>query len=65
MKVIVDRIEENFLVVELENGKVFNIPREIMPEAREGDLINIKIDKNETKKRDENIKALMNDIFKD
>ena len=35
----------------------------IPPEAREGDVINITIDRNETSLRKENIKNMMNKIF--
>ena len=30
MKFVVDRIEENTIVVELENGKIVNVPREFL-----------------------------------
>ena len=45
MTLIVDRIEENFLVVELPNGKFVNIPREIAPTAKEGDVFIKETDK--------------------
>lgn len=64
MQVIVDRIEKNFLVVELEAGKVVNMPQELAPEAQEGDVITITISKEETKKRKENITKLMAEVFK-
>ena len=64
MQVIVDRVEEKFLVVELETGKVVNMPQELAPEAQEGDVITITISKEETKKRKENITKLMAEVFK-
>ena len=64
MQVIVDRIEKNFLVVEVETGKVVNMPRELAPKAKEGDVITITISKDETKKREQNIAKLMAEVFK-
>ncbi len=65
MKVIVDRIEENYLIIELENGKTYEIPKEIIPEVIEGDVINLEIDRKETKNRQKKIKNIMNQVFKD
>ena len=64
MQVIVDRVEEKFLVVEIDTGKVINMPRELASEAKEGDVITITISKDETKKRAENIAKLMDEVFK-
>lgn len=46
MKVIIDRIEGGFAVVELENGSHFNLPTGLLPEgAKEGSVIDISLDK--------------------
>lgn len=68
MKGIVDRIEGDFLVVELENEQMIDIPREKLRQAKEGDAIiingdTISIDKQETKKREERIKNLFDDLL--
>jgi len=65
MKVIIDRFEGDYAVVEIEVGKCVNIPKILVPNAKEGDVINIEIDKNETDEREKNIKNLMNNIFED
>ncbi len=65
MEVIIDRFEKEFAVVELEIGKFVNLPRILVPNAKEGDVVSITIDKNSTKKRKENIKNLMNNLFED
>lgn len=65
MKVIIDRFEGDYAVVEIEVGKCVNIPKILVPNAKEGDVINIEIDKNETEERKKNIKNLMNNIFED
>ena len=64
MQVIVDRVEKDFLVVEIEVGKVVNMPRELALEAQEGDVITITISKDETKRREKNIIKLMDEVFK-
>ena len=50
MKVIIDRFEGEYAVVELEVGKFVNMPKELVPDAHEGDVINIFIDEKETKR---------------
>ena len=51
MKVIVDRFEGDYAVVEIAIGKCVNIPRVLVPDAKEGDIIKIEIEKKETGKR--------------
>ena len=63
MKIIIDRFEGNFAVVEFDEGSGFADIELIPPEAREGDVINITIDRDETSLRKENIKNMMNKIF--
>lgn len=59
MYVIIDRFESDYVVVETENGKMLNLPKELFPSADEGDVIRIAIDYDETSKRHKNIKNLM------
>lgn len=64
MKWIIDRIEDDFAVIETENEKVFSIPLAVIPEnAKEGDVVFVTIDKAETLNRKERINSLMNDLF--
>lgn len=65
MKVIIDRFEGEYAVVELEIGKFVNMPKILVPDAHEGDVIDIYIDEKETKKRKKHISELMNDLFED
>ena len=65
MKVIIDRFEGNYAVVEIDVGKFVNIPKVLLPNAKEGDVIKIEKDKKETKNRKKNIQKLMNDVFED
>lgn len=66
---IIDRFEENFAVIELENMKMINLERYKIPEeAKEGYVINIgdtiTIDYDETKKRKSSIEELTKDLWK-
>ena len=67
MQIIVDRFEGEFAVVEYENKDkklcFVNIPKVIIPDAVEGDVIDITVNKDETKKRENNIKNLMDSLF--
>lgn len=63
MKVIIDRFEGEFAVVEIAKGSFANIPKLLVEGAKEGDVISIEIDRNETEARKKNIKNLMEDLF--
>lgn len=65
MKVILDRFEGEFAVLELDVGEVVSVPKVLVGNATEGDVINISIDKEETSKRKKKIENLINDVFKD
>lgn len=65
MKVIIDRFEGDYAVVEIDVNNFVNIPKVLLPGAKEGDTINIEIDKTETNQREKLIKDLMNKVFED
>ena len=66
MKVIIDRFEGDFAVVELPDKKMINMLKTLLPsEAKEGDVISITVDKEETKSRRAHIEKLMNDVWED
>ena len=61
---IIDRFEGDFAVVETANGFV-NIPRADIPAAaKEGDVLVLNLDKNETEARKKRIDGMMNNLFK-
>jgi hypothetical protein len=61
---IIDRFEGDFAVVETANGFV-NIPRADVPTvAKEGDVLVLSLDKDETEARKERIDGMMNSLFK-
>lgn len=65
MEVIIDRFEGEYAVVEITKGKIVNMPKVLVPDAKEGDVIKIIVDKEATKKRQEHVKDLVNDLFID
>jgi len=66
MRIIIDRIEEEFFVVELENKQIINVPKAIMPRnAKEGDVISIEVDVGESTERKKKINDLMNELWED
>ena len=65
MYVTIDRFEGDFAVAETEDNIFVNLPRCIVPDAKEGDVILITIDNDETAKRKKKIDGLMNKLFKD
>lgn len=66
MKVIIDRFEGNYAVVELEDKSTVDMPKLLLPkEAKEGDSIEIRIDTQETESRKKRVEKLMNDLWED
>lgn len=71
MRGTIDRFEEGFAVVELENREMINIKRDGIPrEAKEGDVLdldgeNISINHEETERRKKEIEKMMEDLFEE
>ena len=63
MEVIVDRIEGDYLVLELENKKHINVLKELVPNAVEGDIIDININYQKRVEREDKIEKLKNNLF--
>jgi len=64
MKYIIDRFEGEFAVVELGDRTFVNIPRKaVPPDAREGSVIDARIDEECTSDRSRKINNMMNDLF--
>ncbi|CDI48156.1 DUF3006 domain-containing protein [Clostridium tetani] len=67
---VIDRFEEEYAVVELEDGSMLNLPKlEVPKEAKEGDVLLIKldvsIDYNKTEKLKKEIEELTKDLWED
>ena len=63
MKVIIDRFEGAFAIVEMEDKTMVDIPKVLVPEAKEGDVIEISIDASGTDARKKRIDNLMDDLW--
>ncbi len=66
MKVIIDRFENNFAVVETEDKQFVNFPRQLVPTgAGEGSVLTINLDVGGTEQRRAKIADLMDKVWKD
>lgn len=65
MRVIIDRFEGDFAVVELDDMSVINVPRVLFKDAHEGDVIDIIVNNDESINRKRRINNLMDDLFID
>lgn len=64
MKFIIDRFEGDYAIVELEDKKMINVPKEILPEgACEGSVISIFIDEDETMNRRKKIEKMIDELW--
>ncbi len=63
MKIIIDRFEGEYAVVEMEDKTMVNIPRILLKGAKEGDVVSIEVDKEGTVEREKRIKKLMDDVW--
>lgn len=64
MRVIIDRFEGEFAVVEMPDKTTVNMPAVLLPEnAAEGDVLEITIDHEESQKRKEKISRLMEELW--
>lgn len=66
MKFIIDRFEEEYVLVELDNKSIISLPKILLPsEAKEGDILEIIIDKKLTESRRNEIQKLSNELWDD
>lgn len=65
MRVIIDRFEGNYAIVEMNIGNMCVIPRKLIPDAKENDVIDIDINEEETIKRKEEISELSKKVFEE
>ncbi|ABR47504.1 conserved hypothetical protein [Alkaliphilus metalliredigens QYMF] len=64
MKVIIDRFEGKYVVVELLDQTMVDMPIQLVPlNAKEGDVLEIKVDSEETKRRKARITKLMDELW--
>lgn len=65
MQVIIDRFEGDYAVVELPDGTFVDMPRILLEDANEQDVVEISVVKDETTKRKKNVDFLMESLFID
>lgn len=65
MEVIIDRFEGEYAIVEIDKDKFESLPKVLVPNAKEGDVVKILVDHDTTKKRKEHISNLMDNLFLD
>lgn len=65
MKVIIDRFEGDIAVLEMPDMQFVNAPAKLFEGAKEGDVISITIDTDETQTREKNIEKLMKQVWSD
>ena len=64
MKVIIDRFEGNFVVVELPNKTTVDMDIKLLePDVKEGDIIEIRTLRHETENRKNKVQDLMKELF--
>ena len=64
MKIIIDRFEGDFAVVETPDKTFFNVPKSLLSEFCEGDVIEIKKDTCETLKIKKSAEDAFNTLFR-
>ena len=65
MKLTVDRIEEDKVVLENESGQSAPVPAFLLPKVSEGDVLDISVNFEETKTRRNEVRERMNRLWKD
>jgi len=66
MKLIIDRFEGDFAVIELPDGRMVDCPKVMLPQnAKEGSILNISIDEAATTEKLQKVTEKMNRLFKD
>ncbi|MGN1112785.1 MAG: DUF3006 domain-containing protein [Acutalibacteraceae bacterium] len=64
MKVIIDRFEGDFAVVEIDEGSFSKLPKALVPKgAKEGSVISITAEESDTEARCEETDGLMDKLF--
>ena len=63
MKLTIDRVEHDIVMVEFPSGQVVALPLLLFPDAREGEIYSIEKDNQETEDRRKRIHAKMSQIL--
>ena len=63
MRVVIDRIEDGIASVELPDGKIICVPAELFAGCKEGDIVYITPNKEETEKKKQEIVIDVSGLF--
>jgi len=65
LKVIIDRFEGEFAIVEMPDKSFLQVPRQLFVDAKESDVVSIAVDSLETERRKQHITSMMDKLFVD
>lgn len=65
MKLIIDRFEGEYAVLEVKKGDLVKIPARLLENAAEGDVVEITVNRAEKDDRRKRIEKLENELFLD
>ncbi len=63
MQITVDRIEENIIVFVTQDGKTFEISKDIFPTLKEGDIISANVDVSATQVKKQELNTRLQNLF--
>ena len=63
MRVVIDRIEDGIASVELPDGKIICVSAELFADCKEGDIVYITPDKEETEKKKQEVLIDISGLF--
>lgn len=63
MQITVDRIEENIIVFVTQDGKTFEIPKDIFPTLSEGDVITVSVDASVNNMKKQELNTRLQNLF--
>ena len=63
MQIIIDRFETKYAIVELPDGNKVDVPRELFPNAVEGDVYVISKDADEKEKREIRLQKKLDNLM--
>ena len=69
MQIIIDRFEGNYAIAEYTDKagieQFAKIERVLLPDVKEGDVVDLVVNRTETQVREDKIKKLMDDLFEE
>ena len=63
MQITVDRIEENIIVFVTQDGKTFEIPKDIFTTLSEGDVITVSVDASVNNMKKQELNTRLQNLF--